>query len=225
MSYRCGPCILDWIKVGVHRGVPRSWTRTLQCPLSTAAARIPRAWGPRWTPTNLPPEFSPASLDHIRFSWMRRSDASWIQRADCCYPPLIRWPPIAQIPTLTLGLRRYSHLYCVPSREWTVSSLCSWKFWKIRDDFDPDGQLDSIAPKARSNPTARRGRNHLKFFKIFMNMGTELSTLSIGHSIDLTLAILCSDCGELATSNHFEFWLHSKWHFKKNCDDRAGQRA
>ena len=32
------------------------------------------------------------------------------------------------------------------------------------------------APKARSNPTVRRRRNHLEFFKIFMNIGTELST-------------------------------------------------
>ena len=66
---------------------------------------------------------------------------------------------------------------CVPSRVWTVPSLCSWKFWKIQDNFDLDGQLDSIAPEARSNPTARRGRNYLEFFKIFMNIGTELSTL------------------------------------------------
>ena len=36
----------------------------------------------------------------------------------------------------------------------------------FRDDFDVDGQLDSIAPEARSNPTARRRRNHLEFFKI-----------------------------------------------------------
>ena len=66
---------------------------------------------------------------------------------------------------------------------WTVLSLSAWKFWKIRDDFDPEGQLDSIAPPARSNPTAPRGRNHLEFFKIFMQTGTELSTLSIGQSI------------------------------------------
>ena len=61
-------------------------------------------------------------------------------------------------------------------REWrTVPSLSAWKFWKIRDDFDPDGQLNSIAPKARSYSTARRGRNYLEFFKIFMNIGMELS--------------------------------------------------
>ena len=56
----------------------------------------------------------------------------------------------------------------------SVPSLCSWKFWKIQN-FDPDGQLDSIAPEARSTPTARRGRNYLEFFKIFMNIGTDSS--------------------------------------------------
>ena len=40
-------------------------------------------------------------------------------------------------------------------------------FGKIRGDFDADGQLDSIAPPARSNPTARRRRNHLEFFRNF----------------------------------------------------------
>ena len=40
-------------------------------------------------------------------------------------------------------------------------------FEKFGDGFDPDGLLDSIVPKARSNPTARRGRNHLKVFKNF----------------------------------------------------------
>ena len=28
----------------------------------------------------------------------------------------------------------------------TILSLSTWKFWKIRNVFDPDGQLDSIAP-------------------------------------------------------------------------------
>ena len=36
---------------------------------------------------------------------------------------------------------------------------------------------------ARSNSTARRGRNHLEFFKTFMQTGTEMSTLSMGQSI------------------------------------------
>ena len=62
-------------------------------------------------------------------------------------------------------------LYSVPSKVWPVQSLCSWKFWKIQDNFDLDGQLDSIAPEAPS--TTRRGRNYLEFFKIFMNIGTE----------------------------------------------------
>ena len=85
---------------------------------------------------------------------------------------------IHRIPEIWTGIRFHafmhwvlavfaSFLYSVPSRVWTVPSLSEWKFWKIRDDFDPDGQLDSIAPEARSNPTARRGRNHLEFVKIF----------------------------------------------------------
>ena len=41
-----------------------------------------------------------------------------------------------------------------------------------------------MAPLVRSNPTARRRRNHLEFFKIFMNIGMELSILSMGHSIE-----------------------------------------
>ena len=37
-------------------------------------------------------------------------------------------------------------------------------FYSLWDDFeyDDDWQLDSIAPLARSNPTARRRRNHLQ---------------------------------------------------------------
>ena len=53
----------------------------------------------------------------------------------------------------------------------------------MKDNFDADGRLDSIAPKARSNPTAHRRRNYLEFFKIFMNIATELSTLSMGYKI------------------------------------------
>ena len=73
------------------------------------------------------------------------------------------------------------NVYCVPSRVWTVPSLCSWKFWKIQDNFDPDGQL--IGPPAQSNPTASRGRNYLESFKIFMIIATELSTLPMGHNV------------------------------------------
>ena len=85
-----------------------------------------------------------------------------------------------------------AELYSVPSRVWTVSSLSAWKFWKIRDDFDVDGQ--SMGPPARSNATARRGRNHLEFFKIFMQTGTELSTLSMGKSItgNINMKYLCN---------------------------------
>ena len=63
------------------------------------------------------------------------------------------------------------NLCSVPSRVWTVPSLSVWKFWKI------------ARSGARSNPTARRGRNHLEFFKIFMQTWTELPTLSMGQSI------------------------------------------
>ena len=45
------------------------------------------------------------------------------------------------------------------------------------------GQFRPIPSQAQSNPTARRGRNYLEFFKIFMNIGTKLSTLSMGQSI------------------------------------------
>ena len=62
-------------------------------------------------------------------------------------------------------------------------------FKKIQNNFDPDGQLDSIAPEARLNPTARRGRNYFEFFKIFMNIRTELSTLSMGQSIAQSLIL------------------------------------
>ena len=41
------------------------------------------------------------------------------------------------------------------------------KIWKVPDYFDPDGLLNSIASKTRSNPTARRRRNYLEVFKNF----------------------------------------------------------
>ena len=62
-------------------------------------------------------------------------------------------------------------------------SLCLWKFLKIQVNFDSDGQLELMGPPMRSNPTARRGQNYLEFFKMFMNIRTELFTLSMGHSI------------------------------------------
>ena len=57
----------------------------------------------------------------------------------------------------------HSHRECGQFRPYV-----SWKFeiFKVISSFDPDGQFDSIAP-----------------FKIFMNVGTELFTLSRGHSI------------------------------------------
>ena len=89
-------------------------------------------------------------------------------------------------------------LYFVPLRVWTPSSplSCNFRrlrddfdddgavgfdcaslsyrqddFAKIRDNFDVDGQLHSIAP-ARSNPTARRRRNHLEFLQNHHNVMT-----------------------------------------------------
>ena len=38
-----------------------------------------------------------------------------------------------------------------------------WRFWKSLHNFDVLEQLDSIAPKAQSNPTARRRRNYVDF--------------------------------------------------------------
>ena len=84
-------------------------------------------------------------------------------------------------------------VYLNPLRVWTVPSLSAWKFWKIRDDFDPVGQLYSIEPPAPSTPTARRGWNHLEFSKIFMQTGTKLSTLSVGSSIVLEAYSIADD--------------------------------
>ena len=115
---------------------------------------------------------------------------TWITLQIACYcrprsADWTRWEMIVYEPACPIvRLWPTTALYSVPSRVWTVPSLSAWKFWKIRDDFNPDGQLDSIAPPARSNPTARRGWNHLEFFKIFMQTGTELSTLSMGQSIN-----------------------------------------
>ena len=77
-------------------------------------------------------------------------------------------------------------LYSVPSRVWTLSSPLSFNFCRLRDDFDDDGQLDSTAPSApsaRSNPTARRRRNHLEVCKRCMTRVTRVSALSMGHSV------------------------------------------
>ena len=42
------------------------------------------------------------------------------------------------------------YVYLNPSKWRTVPSLSTWKFWKIRHVFDPDGQLDSINCPSRS---------------------------------------------------------------------------
>ena len=44
---------------------------------------------------------------------------------------------------------------------------------------------DTWTPSARTNPTVRRGRNYLKFFKIFMNIGTELSNALDGTQYNI----------------------------------------
>ena len=54
------------------------------------------------------------------------------------------------------------------------------QFWRIKDTFDFNEQLDSIAPN-RMNPTARRLRNQFEFFS--QNFRTEVSTLSMDSSI------------------------------------------
>ena len=58
-------------------------------------------------------------------------------------------------------------------------------FEKNRDDFDVDGQLDSIAPKVRSNPTARRRQIISNFHSFTMKVKVaRLPTLSMGSSIN-----------------------------------------
>ena len=84
---------------------------------------------------------------------------------------------------LQTGTHTHDFLYLLRPIECVGSSVPMFmKILKIQDNFDPNGQLDSIAPAARSNPTARRGRNYLEFFKIFINIGKELST----HTLDET---------------------------------------
>ena len=51
--------------------------------------------------------------------------------------------------------------------EMISTSTGSWIRLRLRHD------RMRLAPPARSNPTARRRRNHLEFFKIFMSIGTE----------------------------------------------------
>ena len=78
------------------------------------------------------------------------------------------------------------NLYSVPSRVWTPPSPLSCNFCRLRDDFDDDGHLVStalIALSARSNPTARRRRNHLEVCKSSMAKVTRMTTLSMGQSV------------------------------------------
>ena len=78
------------------------------------------------------------------------------------------------------GLHTPSHRECGQFRRYVHENFEKFKIistptggWIPRRD----------RPEARSNLTARRGRNYLEFFKILMNIGTELSTLSTGQSI------------------------------------------
>ena len=139
------------------------------------------------TPTNLNRQQTNdviACSSKLRPIWSRRF--CYLVRQQRCH--VISVNVLLDLPTQTNQHRvfpanvSHSKLYCVPSRVWTVPSLCSWKFWKIRDDFDVAGNWIRLR-RARSNPIARRRRKHLEFFKIFLNIGTELSTLSMGDSI------------------------------------------
>ena len=49
----------------------------------------------------------------------------------------------------------------------------------IQDNFDPDGKFDRAKGAIESN--CRWDRNYLEFFKVFMNIEMELSTLSMGQ--------------------------------------------
>ena len=53
-------------------------------------------------------------------------------------------------------------VYLNPSIVWTLTSLSLWKF---RDDFDVDSSWIRPCRMSRSNPTARRRRNHVEFLK------------------------------------------------------------
>ena len=64
----------------------------------------------------------------------------------------------------------------------TPSSPLSCNFCRLRDDFDDDGQLASIAPKASLTPTARLRQNHLEVCKSCMTKVTRVSTLSMGQT-------------------------------------------
>ena len=83
-----------------------------------------------------------------------------------------------------MQVERDGNVYTVSHRECgQFRRYVHENFEKNSRYFHSDWQLDSILPPSCSNPTARSGRNDLEFFKIFMNLATELSALSMGHSI------------------------------------------
>ena len=55
----------------------------------------------------------------------------------------------------------------------SVDSSVSVLWWKIRDVFNPDRQLDA-------NPTSRRDRNHFYFFKNFLEDRNETANILSG---------------------------------------------
>ena len=69
-----------------------------------------------------------------------------------------------ELSTLSMG---QSIQLLASHQRWTIRSTSGveiMKIWKIRDDFDPDGQLDSIAPRRDRIQLPRRGGSHLEFF-------------------------------------------------------------
>ena len=91
---------------------------------------------------------------------------------------LARTPPPSSY-FLTMCPTAHWNVFSVPPSVWTVPFLCSWKFWKIQDFSTPTGSWWSLRRDRIQLPVGVE----IEFFKIFMNIGTELSTLSIGHSI------------------------------------------
>ena len=76
------------------------------------------------------------------------------------------------------------------------SYLCSWKFWKIRDDFHIDVQLDSIAPALDRESNCPSGSKSSRIYQNFHDNrdgtvhtleGTEYRSFSIGRKIFLML--------------------------------------
>ena len=89
-------------------------------------------------------------------------------------------------PRREIEKKRSTSFYTLSHSVDTLVTFVICNFCRLRGDFEDDGQLDStaqIAPSARSNPTARRRRNHLEVCKSSMTKVTRVSTLSMGQSI------------------------------------------